>query len=418
MKYPTFIVSLLLPIALQSLSTLRAQEDSLGRYLSVAAAAHPAIAAARLAGEASLEKLPQAGAYADPALEVGGFISPMEYAGGRLAAQFQLMQMFPWFGTRKAARTEAQHIANMAFEALRQTRNTVFLEIYTQWYALCALRHQLLYSETTLRQTEQTERLAMAADATQGLLEVVNIQLEKMEMENRIKNLRAEIKAGKALFNALLNRPPESPVVLPDTLIRIPFLPDAETLRQEIIERNPMLGMLREETLAYKAKAEMNRKMGYPMWGAGLQYMLMTPLEGAMPNMNGKDMIMPMIALTIPIYQHKYRAAGKESLLLSRAGEAKLADAVNSLEAGLHRALYRLDEAERNLDLYSQQTQLVRSAGNLTTQAFVSGRADLNSVIRIQRQLLDLQLKTAEATAAYNTGVATILHMISSLTPE
>ena len=73
---------LLLLAGMQLCFSLRGQEDSLGRYLDFAAGNNPSVKAARLAWEASLQKLPQAGAYADPTLEAGAFLGPMELAGG------------------------------------------------------------------------------------------------------------------------------------------------------------------------------------------------------------------------------------------------------------------------------------------------------------------------------------------------
>jgi outer membrane protein TolC len=474
---------LLLPVWIVAAFTLQAQQDSLGHYLAVAAANNPSVKAAALVYEASLQKLPQAGAYADPTLEAGAFLSPMEFPEGRQVAQFQLMQMFPWFGTRKAARTEAQHMVHMASEQLREARDNVFLEVYTQWYALCALRQQWLNSEANLRWMEQLEQLALRkyisapvsrtsstpaasggntstapvpsvpsgggmnmgggnamppapmpqmeqgmqgmGEATQGSMsEVLRIQLEKMELESRIENLRAEIQAGKSRFNTLLNRPASNGVALPDTLIRLPFQTDTEALLREINERNPMLGMLREESLAYEAKAGMEQKMSYPMFGIGLQYMLMAPLQttsaesmegmgNEMPAMNGKDMLMPMLSVSLPLYRSKYRAAQKESRLLSRASAMKQAEAFNRLEASLHQSVYLLEETARKIDLYRRQTALAQTAAELAVREFASGRTDLGSVIQIQRQLLDYRLKESEATATYNTQVATIRKMFS-----
>lgn len=454
--------------------SLRGQEDSLFRYLSLAAGNNPALKAARLAWEASLQRLPQAGAYADPTLEAGAFPSPVEFAEGRQAAQFQLMQMFPWFGLRKAARTEAQHMANMASEQFREARDNVFMELYAQWYALCALRQQQVNNETNRQWMEQLEQLALRKYASapgslgsaypatagntpaaspapsaggmnmgggsamppapaaqtdngmtggmespaRGMSEVLNVQLERLELESRAESLRAEIMAGKARFNALLNRPAESGIVLPDSLTRIPFRPDTETILREINGRNPMLGMLREEALAYKAKAEMERRMGYPMFGIGLQYMLMAPLQNmpAMNGMNGKDMIMPMLSVSIPLYRNKYKAAQKESRLLRQASEMKQADAFNRLEAELRQAIYLLDEAGRTIDLCHRQAGLAQAAANLAAQEFVSGQTGLGSVIQIRRQLLGYRLKEAEATASYNTMAAAIQKMIGFFT--
>ena len=78
--------------------------DSLSHYLEQAARSNPQVNADFMLYKASLEKIPQAGAFADPELEIGFFVKPMETLMGKQIADFTLMQMFPWFGTRKAAR--------------------------------------------------------------------------------------------------------------------------------------------------------------------------------------------------------------------------------------------------------------------------------------------------------------------------
>jgi len=44
----------------------------------------------------------------------------------------------------------------------------------------------------------------------------------------------------------------------------------------------------------------------------------------------------------------------------------------------------------------------------LVVQEFVTAKSDLANVIQMQRQLLDYQLRQAEAIAEYNTKVASI----------
>ncbi|MDR2765745.1 MAG: TolC family protein, partial [Tannerella sp.] len=103
--------------------TASAQTDSLPSYLRMAAENNPGVKAGFLTYQAALQKIPQAGAWQDPQLDMGFFLQPMEITDGKQVANIQWMQMFPWFGTRKAARTEAQHMAQMAFEQFRETRN-------------------------------------------------------------------------------------------------------------------------------------------------------------------------------------------------------------------------------------------------------------------------------------------------------
>jgi outer membrane protein TolC len=464
-------------MALWIATSVAGQTDSLNRYLETAARRNPSVKAAFHTYEASLQKAPQAGAYQDPQLEMGFFLKPMNIVDGRQIAQFQLMQMFPWFGVRKAARTEAQHEAAMAFAQFREARDKLYLEVYTQWNVLCGLQQRLINNRENQTLLQQLERLALQkftsptgstnaspaaarngdmggaspsgsagmdgmtaapraqkADAastsgnatsmggaggslSSGMAEVLRIQLERVELESDIESVLSEIIAGKALFNALLHRPPEAEVMIPDALVQIPFFLDMATATRLIADQNPMLGMLDEEKAAYTAKAEMDRKMGYPMFGIGLQYTLIGKNGGSMGaagSMDGKDMVMPMMSVSIPIYRNKYKAARQESELLRQASEEKYADTFNRLQAELYQSQHLLDDASRKIARYQKQAALTQTTYNLMVQEFTSGKSGLGEIIELQRRLLNYRIKEAEAIAAYNTMAANIRKMISS----
>jgi outer membrane protein TolC len=479
---------LLLSAMLILASALCGQEaDSLTHYLQTAAQNNGAVKAAFYTYEAARQKVPQAGAYDDPQVDIGFFLDPMTLVDGREITRIQFMQMFPWFGVRKAARTEAQHMAQMAFEQFREARDNLFLEVSTQWHLLCLLHRKRTNSEENLQWLRQLETLALrryasggdvsgaspsaapvgqasaasgaapameggmnmggatlsaspeggggaesgmnmgGLEASAGLSDVLRIQLEMAESESTIESLRAEIAAAQSLFNALLHRPPESNVAVPDRIPRIAFALDPEQALAQITVRNPMLAMLREESLAYRAKAKMTEKMGYPMLGLGLQYMLigstppptssdpmaMAPATTGMNAMNGKDMLMPMLSISLPLYRAKYKAARKEALFQQQAAEAQYEQTALGLEAELSRTIQLLNNAERKITLYGKQAALARTTCHLAVQEFTSGKNNLENVIRIQQQLLDYQLKESEATAEYNIIVLTIQKLTS-----
>jgi outer membrane protein TolC len=479
---------ILLAMILSAANTYGQETDSLSHYLQIAAQQNPGLTADFLAYKASLQKIPQAGAYQDPELETGFFFpEPMNIIGGRQVAQFKLMQMFPWFGTKKAAQTEAMHMAEMSYEKFRETRDNLYLDIYTQWYILCRLQQQLINNRENKVLLAQLEELAIrrfvspsgsspagyslpppSAPSTQGnaatpasgggmaggmtgmgtpspaggsagpemspeggmasmgntgmgntgngMSDILRIQMEMAEIDNTIESLLSEIRAEKAKFNALLNRPAGAEVQIPDSFEQTPFLFDEAPVMAEIEKQNPMLGMINEEGLAYKAKGEMDKKMSYPMFGVGLQYMLNKktgePMFG-MGDMNGKDMVMPMVSVSIPLYRNKYKAQQRESQLWQQASREKYDNTRNALEAEVYKIKHLLDDAARNIALYKKQEELARTTCSLIIQEFTAGKNDLANVIQMQRQLLGYQLKKAEAIAAYNTLVASIRKLIS-----
>ncbi|WP_298652926.1 TolC family protein [uncultured Proteiniphilum sp.] len=466
--------------------------DSLAHYLETAARNNPAVRTDFLTYKASLEKMPQAGAFPDPQLDIGFFLQPMEIIDGRQIADFTVMQMFSWFGTRKAARTEAEHMANMAFEQFRETRDNLYLQVYTQWFLLCSLQQQLINSRENKGYLAQLETLAlrrfsaspagnpasggrtsispvtgstpigpgsrgttgnmgsmgsmgstMGGAATQssttggsmssmssgtsmqnmststGMADVLRVQLEIAELENNIESILSQIDAETAAFNALLNRQSDSKVHLPDSIIPIPFSLDVAVTAEQINQHNPMLAMIDEEGSAYKAKAEMDKKMSYPMVGIGLQYSVIAKRmdmgHTGLPatDMNGMDMIMPMVSISLPIYRSKYKAQQKESNIRWQASRQQYADTQNALQTELYRTRHSLDDASRKIALYEKQSQLARTTYHLLVQEFISGKSDLSDVIQVQRQSLDYRLKKAQAVAEYNTMVASIQKLIS-----
>lgn len=482
-------------ILLFSGTGVRAQgaADSLGFYLEQAARNNPSVSSDFMLYKASLERIPQAGAFPDPELEVGLFFKPMETLMGKQVADFTLMQMFPWFGSRKAARSEAAEMSRMAYEKFRDSRNTLWYEVKAQWYQLSNLNEQYKTTQANIALLRHLEQLALnrfsappvqggtggvatpaavpaagskpeaagngmggmsgmgsaapsaggalssagslpasgggmsgmgggsMGTATGGMSDVLRVQMERAELEAELENLSSARVTAEARFNALLNRPADMSVAVPDSLELRVFRMDGQALTDSIFSRNPMLTMIEAEAEAYRAKEKMDRRMSYPMIGVGLQYSLLNKMAHpvGMADMNGKDMVMPMVKISLPVFRRKYNAQRQESLSNRRASELKRDDMQNLLQAEYAGVRQQLEDAGRKVDLYSRQYALSLSAWQLIVREFSAGRQSLTDVIQVERQMLDYKLRKSEAIAAYNTGVAAMEKLVStSLIPE
>ena len=405
---------------------------------------------------------------------------------GKQKADLTLMQMFPWFGTQKAARTEAAEMARMKYEEFRDSRNNLYYSVKSQWYQLCNLNEQYKNTAANIELLKQLEQLAIrrfsapgssagvtvrqpvvsagqnvsaassgmsgmsgmatssnvgtvsttqpvsggtmapmasmgSNGATGGLSDVLRIQLEISELENALQTIHSNRIAAEAAFNALLNRNQQLPVAVPDTLIQRTYMYTDQAVTDSLFS-NPMLSMIDAEKRVYKAKAEMDKKMSYPMFGVGLQYSILgktssgtSDMNTAVPmnSMNGKDMIMPMVKISIPIFRKKYNAQQRESAYYRQASELKYADILNIMMSDYSALKQQLEEASRKITLYEKQYQLSLSTYHLITREFSAGSATLTDVIGVERQLLDYRLKKSEAVADYNTRVAGIEKLIA-----
>ena len=462
------------------------QADSLAWYLEIAARNNPLVNSNFALYKASLEKIPQAGAYEDPELDIGVFVKPMETLSGKQIADFTLMQMFPWFGTRKAARNEATEMSRMAYEQFREARNNLFYEVKSQWYQLCNLNEQYKNTQANLALLEQLEKLAlnrysapsanapastitpitgnavtppasngssmdnmggmgsgtqaapqgspagnssmqemasgpmgssMGTGSSSGTMsDVLRIQIEKAELHNNLELAVYNRTAAEARFNALLNRRQDMRVAVPDSLRQLHFLIDDQAMTDSIIIANPMLSMLEAEANAYRAKAEMDKKMSYPMFGIGLQYSLVGKSNNSMvmDNMNGMDMVMPMFKISIPIFRKKYQAQQKESRHYRQASELKYENTLNQLQSEYQTVKQQLADASRKIALYQKQQELSLSTWQLIVREFSAGTTSLTDVIQVERQLLDYRLKKSEAIAEYNTRIAGMEKLVAT----
>jgi outer membrane protein TolC len=146
--------------------------------------------------------------------------------------------------------------------------------------------------------------------------------------------------------------------------------------------------------------------MGYPMVGLGLNYSLIGKNAMSVSSMNGKDMVMPMVTVTLPIYRKKYNAMVKEADLLKTATSQNYQAMTNSLQTEYYQAVQLYQDAQRRVKLYENQYQLASKSLDLILKSFSTSSSGLTDVLRVRQQTLDYELKQVEAVADFNTAVA------------
>jgi len=468
LKYSVAI--LILVIIYSAIPTLGQEgtKDSLNYYLENAAKNNPTVLQRFYEYQASLQKIPQVGSLPDPDLTIGVFVKPMELVMGNQTADVKLMQMFPWFGLLKYARDEMSLMAKAKYESFREAKHQVFYDIRTAWYVLYRLNQDLLISEKNLRILNTIERLALvryrtasgleggpsssqpgrentlqspgvssASQEMQGmsssknaqavsnmnsssmqegsmpasqkvvdLADLYRIQIEISNLENSIELLKNQKSTITAKFNSYLNRPMLTTVTIADTLIPEVLNISLVTITDTILKNNPMLGMLQLERQALDARKKMVTKMGYPMVGLGLDYSLINKSDMVASSENGKDMIMPMVSISLPVYRKKYRAMQSETDILSASTDQNYTSAANALKSEYYQAAQLYQDAERRIKLYSNQYLLAKKSLELLIMSFSTAGSPLSEILSLQQQTLDFELKKAESVTDFNTAVA------------
>ena len=239
-----------------------------------------------------------------------------------------------------------------------------------------------------------------------ALADVYRIQIEVGDLENNIAWLKNRIVTLQARFNAYLNRSVLSEVTLPDTLKPEVFNISLSGVTDSMLINNPMLGMLKYEQQSLDARHRMVTYMGYPMVGFGIDYQIISKFPYAATSMNGRDMVMPMLTVTLPVYRKKYKAMKSETELLKTASEQGYAATSNSLQAEFYDAVQLYQDALRRQKLYDNQSLLAGKSLSIMLKDFSASGSGLTDILRIRQQTLDYKFKKVEAVADYNVAVA------------
>jgi outer membrane protein TolC len=389
-------------------------QDSLTFYLNLAAKNNPTVMQKFNEYQAALQKVPQVGSLPDPEINAGVFLSPMELVNGNQVADLRLMQMFPWFGTRRAAKEEMNLMAKAKYESFRDAKLQVFYEVQSTWYDLYKVHQNIGISEKNIEILHAIERLALVKFGSASLVDLYRIKIEMGELDNASALLKSHQNTLVAQFNNYLNRPEISPVALPDTLRADSLDIPIQAMSDSMLVNSPMLGMLHYEQKSLDSRKKMVSKMSFPMIGLGLNYAVIRKNEMSVSAMNGKDMVMPMVTMSLPIYRRKYKAMQTEADLLQDANEQGIKATANNLKTEYYQAIQLFRDAQRRIALYSNQSLLAGKSLEIMMKSLSVSGAWLTDLLRIQQQTLDYEYKKVEAVVDYNTSIAW-LHRLMAL---
>lgn len=249
-----------------------------------------------------------------------------------------------------------------------------------------------------------------------GLADLYRIQIELLGLEDNIASLKNQERTVIARFNSLLDRDPGFPVYS-DTIAGGAHVGLAETMALDsLLSDNPMLKMIGYESQSLDARKRMISGMSYPMMGLGISYSLINKSPMLESAMNGSDMIMPMVSVTIPVYRKKYNAMKSETDLLKSSSEQNYRATANYLKADIYKALLDYQDASQKAKLYEEQRSLAARSFDLLLKDFSSSASSLTDVLRLQQQLYDYELKLIGSKADQNISSALITRLIASST--
>ena len=393
------------------------KEDSLAVYIAEAIRNNPGLKSEYQAYQAQMANAQGAGVLSDPQLSVGLFPQAMHHVNGKQLATITIMQMFPWFGTLKAGREQMEYKAQEAYQKFREKSLSTAFNVEKQWYSILATQEKVKAVKQKRALLNDIKKVAIylyknyTAGRDTKMSDQLRLDAEEERLKEQTESLETQLTLQKQQFNITLHRRPNAALSLPDS---IPLRQMPTFNWTEIERNNPKLAQYSAIQKAFKSQEEQTRAKGMPMIGVGLQYMLNGKVDmPMMPNMNGKDMVMPMVSVTIPIYRKKITSAIHSAQLMERSAAYNYQSQLDALQSTYLSIEQRADDIKRKLKLYESEVSLLNRTLELMQKEYATGAASLTDILQTTRESIDYDLLKAEANAQYNTITAEAIQLLA-----
>lgn len=388
-----------------------AQGQTLEDYLRVAAQNNPEIQAFEINYRLALEKVEEASSLPNLDLGFGYFVSEPETRTGAQTTRFAVTQMLPWFGTLSARQSYAASLAENEFVEFSIAKRKLALSVAQAYYTLYSLQAKAHIIDDQIKWvTVNQERLLRSIEASRSSLsEMLKLEVRLNDLKQRKLTIVHQLTAERSAFNNLLNSEPHTELLIVDSLplpkIEVPEFPD--------FSANPELLKFDKLFASVTQAEELNQKERLPNLAFGVDFLTVAQRPDLVFDDNGKDIFMPRVSLSIPVFSKKYSSVSAQNKLKQERLDFQKQQRLNTLEDTYSRALARLKEAQLSYELQSESLARLEQTEALFLTKFSAGSLGFQELVELQDVQLNLQLRRIDATVQCYSQYALINYLIN-----
>ena len=331
---------------------------------------------------------------------IGYFVSEPETRTGAQRAKLSVKQMMPWFGSITARENYTSSLVDAKYEDIAIAKRKLIASVSQSYFNLYAIKRkqEVLLENIELLKTYETLALTSVSVNKASVVDVLRLQMRQNEIAQLNKVLEQSYLGEQTLLNNLLNRDKTLVITINNDLI----IPSEDLLVvQENLQLHPEL--LKYDKL-YKSVEQselLNQKESSPMIGFGLDYINVEKRPDMSFSENGKDILMPMVSLSIPIFNKKNKSQTKQNALKQQEIESEKQLRINTLETLLDKAITNRISARIAYETQLKNLKQAKDAETILIKNYETGTIDFNDVLDIQELQLKFQINQIESVKKY-----------------
>nr|WP_231128401.1 TolC family protein [Tenacibaculum mesophilum] len=341
----------------------------------------------------------------------GYFVSTPETRTGPQRFKLSVKQMIPFFGTITARENYVSSLADAAYQDIVIVKRKLATSVAQLYYKLYEIKAKQKVLDENIELLKTYEKLALTSVEVgkASAVDVLRLQIRQNEL-NQQKEVLVETFSGiEKAFNRLLNQEVNTSISVVNSL-QVPK--EADKIQPSTLKLHPELIKFDKLYTSVEQSEFLNQKEKQPMIGFGLDYVNVEKRTDMNMVDNGKDIIMPMVSLSIPIFNKKNKSISKQNKLQQEEILSQKEQRYNTLESVLYRAV-----SDRNAAMISHRTQLknleqAKNAEQILVKSYETGTIDFNDVLDIQELQLKFQTNMITSVVNYYTQSTIINYLI------
>ena len=381
-------------------SSVSLNGQQLASFIEEALANNPKIKNFELQYKRASEKINEVNTLPNTAISMGYFVSEPETRTGAQRFRVSAKQMLPWFGTITARENYVSALAEATYEDIVIAKRNLVAEVSKVYYNLYAnsVKQVILIENIKLLKTYETLALKAVETGKASVVMVLRLQMRQNELQQQKDILSQQYITAQTKMNILLNQPKEKRVFVISAL-QIPeedfnFDTGNLAIHPEILKYDKLYASVTQLEL-------LNQKESNPMIGFGLDYVAVSERPNMSFNDNGKDIVMPMVSLSIPIFNKKYKSKTQQNRLQQEEIESQKQERINTLETLLSKAINERIAARIRYATQTKNLKQAKDAAEILMKSYETGTIDFNEVLDIQELQLKFQMNQIASVKTY-----------------
>jgi cobalt-zinc-cadmium efflux system outer membrane protein len=318
---------------------------------------------------------------------------------------FGASQELPYPGKRALRASVAEHEVAISGAEKNSVVWNVVTRLKLAYFQLAASQRIISVLAKNQQVLDQIEQGAEARYRVgEGMQQdVLRAQLERTKLLNELSMQRRETAQAQVVLKALLNRPAESPDLVPEPL-SARHIPASDALIAKLREKNPEVQVSTEQVSQRRAAVELAKREKKPDFG--VQYMWQHTAD------NFRDYYMATFSIKLP-NRSRVRAAEGEAEAKVAQSEAEKQSRVKQMESDLGEQLAILQTADQQLKVYEEglipQSEAALNAGLV---GYRTGKQEYQGLLASFADTLQLSIDRERTLAEHEAAIARIEGLI------